>query len=108
MHIELQNCIPERAFSLWFIFSWQGDWFQKKKKSQTETKIKPCIDKSKTKNKRVAQLAKAQMREEINKNAFLQCLGPTLLSQEKAPNQSQLDNTSSSPSTSTALCPLAE
>lgn len=27
-------------------------------------------------------------KKKTNKNAFLQCLGPTLLSQEKAPNQS--------------------
>lgn len=42
------------------------------------------------KKKRFAQLTKAQMRgkKKTNKNAFLQCLGPTLLSQEKAPNQS--------------------
>lgn len=34
------------------------------------------------------------------KNASLQCLGPTLLSQEKAANQSQVADTSSSPSMS--------
>lgn len=88
-----------------FLTRWLVQKEKKKKKTQkkcwTETKIKPCIVKSKTKNKRVAQLAKAQMREKINKNAFLQCLWPTLLSQEKAPNQSQLDNTSSFPSIST-------
>lgn len=62
---------------LWFIFSWQGGWL--KKNNQNETKIKPCIEikaRPKKKKKRVAQLAKAQMRGKINKNAFLQCLDP--------------------------------
>lgn len=58
--------------------------------------MKPCIKEKARHKKRLAQLTKAQMRGKTNKNAFLQCLGPTLLSQEKAPNQSQLADVSSS------------
>lgn len=46
------------------------------------------------------------MRGKINKNAFLQCLGPTLLSQEKAPMQSQLADTPLL--LPCLLCPIAE
>lgn len=98
------------------LYSWKNEHFlrisslpdkvvglkRKKKKSQTETKIKLYIDKSKTKNKReLHSWQRLRWGKKINKNAFLQCLGPTMLSQAKFPNQSQLDNISSSPSTST-------
>lgn len=71
---------------------------QNKTQHQKETKIKPCIHKSKTKKKESCTVGKGSDEgKKTNKNAFLQCLGPTPLSQEKAPNQSQLADTSSSP-----------
>lgn len=97
MHIELQNWIPERMSIFICGSSFPDKVVGSNKKNQNETRIKPCIDEKQDKNKRVAQVAKAQMREKTNNNAFLQCLGPTVLSQEKAPNQSQLADTSSSP-----------
>lgn len=92
-------------FHLWFIFSWQGGWFKKEKQNKTKPNIKRkqklnhvSIKARQKKKKESCTVGKGSDEgKKTNKNAFLQCLGPTPLSQEKAPNQSQLADTSSSP-----------
>lgn len=101
------------------LYSWMNEYFlcgslfpdkvigSKRRKKKVKPKIKTCIDKSKTKKKKRELHSWQRLRwgKEINKNAFLQCLGLILLSQEKAPNQSQLESTSSFPPTSnTSRC----
>lgn len=102
MHVELHTVfLKEWAFSS-VVHLFLTRWLVQK--NQNETKIKPCIDKSKTKIKRELhswQRLRWGEKKQTNKNAFLQCLGPTLLSQEKAPNPSQLADTSSCSSMST-------
>lgn len=67
------------------------------KKKKVKPKIKPCIDKSKDKRKRerVAQLAKAQMRERNKQKCFSSMSRTHSAFPRKAPNQSQLESTSS-------------
>lgn len=50
MHTELQNCIPERLSIFIRVSSFHDKVVgSKRKKNQNQTKIKPYIDKSKTK-----------------------------------------------------------
>lgn len=83
-------------FHLWFIFSWQGGWFKKKRK-ENDAKTIPCTGKSK-KVRKSCTVDKGSD-EGKNKTAFLQWVGPTLISPEKVQNQSQLPATSAFPST---------
>lgn len=81
-------------FHLWFIFSWQGDWFIKIKKIEIKQKLTDVLMKAR-KHKKKELLSWERLRWGGNKNDFPHCLGPTLLS-EKSQNQSQLPDTSSS------------
>lgn len=75
---------------------------REKKKKKSNQKLNHVLIKARQKEKERELHSWQRLRwgKEINKNAFLQCLGLILLSQEKAPNQSQLESTFSFPSTS--------
>lgn len=69
---------------------------KRKKKIQRKQNLNHVTIKARLKKESCTVGKGSDEGKKTNKNAFLQRLEPTLLSQEKAPNQSQLADTSSS------------